>query len=76
MHLGMMNQREGEAERLVGRERVAEGDGQRPLYLPCSEDHLVPLFVALGAAEDGKATRTYHEDDIFGGVTASSWRFD
>lgn len=40
------------------------------------EDHLVPLFMALGAAEDGTATRVYHEDDIFGGVTASSWRFD
>lgn len=40
------------------------------------EDHLVPLFAALGAAEDGKATRVYHEDGIFGGVTASSWRFD
>lgn len=40
------------------------------------EDHLVPLFVALGAAEDGSTTRTYHEDGIFGGVTASSWRFD
>lgn len=39
------------------------------------EDHLVPLFAALGAAEGEKATRTYHEDDIFGGVTASSWRF-
>ena len=40
------------------------------------EDHLVPLFVALGAAADGEATRTYHEENIFGGVTASSWRFD
>lgn len=40
------------------------------------EDHLVPLFAALGAAEDGAATRTYHETEIFGGVTASSWRFD
>lgn len=39
------------------------------------EDHLVPLFVALGAAETGTATRTYHEEMIFGGVTASSWRF-
>jgi aromatic ring-opening dioxygenase catalytic subunit (LigB family) len=39
------------------------------------EDHLVPLFAALGAAEAEKATMTYHEDDIFGGVTASSWRF-
>jgi aromatic ring-opening dioxygenase catalytic subunit (LigB family) len=40
------------------------------------EDHLVPLFAALGAAEAGRATRTYHQQMIFGGVTASSWRFD
>ncbi len=40
------------------------------------EDHLVPLFAALGAAETGKATRIYHQKMIFGGVTASSWRFD
>jgi aromatic ring-opening dioxygenase catalytic subunit (LigB family) len=39
------------------------------------EDHLVPLFAALGAAEDEPATVTYHEEDVFGGVTASSWRF-
>ena len=39
------------------------------------EDHLVPLFVALGAAEDEKATRVYHERDFMGGVTASSYRF-
>ncbi|WP_316299438.1 class III extradiol ring-cleavage dioxygenase [Aliisedimentitalea sp. MJ-SS2] len=39
------------------------------------EDHLVPLFVALGAAEGDIATRTYHEEMIRGGVTASSWRF-
>ena len=39
------------------------------------EDHLVPLFTALGAAEGETATVTYHEEDIFGGVTASSWRF-
>ncbi len=39
------------------------------------EDHLVPLFAALGAAEGEAATMTYHEEDIFGGVTASSWRF-
>jgi aromatic ring-opening dioxygenase catalytic subunit (LigB family) len=40
------------------------------------EDHLVPLFAALGAAEDGIATKTYYQEGIFGGVTASSWRFD
>lgn len=39
------------------------------------EDHFVPIFAALGAAEGDIATRTYHEDDIFGGVTASSYRF-
>jgi len=40
------------------------------------EDHLVPLFIALGAAEDGLATRIYHDRDLFGGMTASSYRFD
>ena len=39
------------------------------------EDHLVPLFSALGAAEGDIAIRTYHETMIRGGVTASSWRF-
>lgn len=38
------------------------------------EDHLVPLFAALGAAENEKATRVYHDVDLFGGVTASSYR--
>ncbi len=38
------------------------------------EDHLVPLFAALGAAEDDTATRVYHDTDLFGGVTASSYR--
>ncbi len=39
------------------------------------EDHLVPLFVALGAAEGEPATRIYHDVDLLGGVTASSYRF-
>lgn len=39
------------------------------------EDHLAPLFVALGAAEDEAATRVYHDQGLFGGVTASSYRF-
>ena len=39
------------------------------------EDHLVPLMVAVGAAEDEPATRVYHEPDFMGGVTASSYRF-
>lgn len=39
------------------------------------EDHLVPLFTALGAAEGEKATMVYHDANVFGGVTASSYRF-
>lgn len=39
------------------------------------EEHLLPLMVALGAAEGEVATCVYHEDNIFGGVTASSFRF-
>lgn len=38
------------------------------------EDHLVPLFTALGAAEDEAATMVYHDENVFGGVTASSYR--
>lgn len=39
------------------------------------EDHLIPLMVAVGAAEKEKATVVYHEEDLLGGVTASSFRF-
>jgi aromatic ring-opening dioxygenase catalytic subunit (LigB family) len=39
------------------------------------EDHLVPLFAAVGAAEGEAATRVYHDANVFGGVTASSYRF-
>ncbi len=39
------------------------------------EEHLLPLMVALGAAEDEAATRVYHESDFFGGITVSSYRF-
>lgn len=38
------------------------------------EDHLIPLMVVVGAAEDEPAVRSYHERDWFGGVTASSFR--
>ena len=40
-----------------------------------AEDHLIPLMVAVGAAEDETATLVYHEAGFFGGVTASSFRF-
>ena len=40
-----------------------------------TEDHLVPLFVAAGAAQDEVGERIYHEDAFFGGVAVSSFRF-
>lgn len=39
------------------------------------EEHLLPLMVAVGAAGSDPATCVYHERDIFGGITASSFRF-
>ena len=39
------------------------------------EDHLIPLMVAVGAAENEAATLVYHQKDLFGGMTASSFRF-
>lgn len=39
------------------------------------EDHLLPLMVAVGAAEDEAATCIYHEDRFFGGTAVSSFRF-
>ncbi|MDT5158941.1 MAG: hypothetical protein QOH51_3298 [Acidobacteriota bacterium] len=39
------------------------------------EDHLIPLMVAVGAAEAETGARVYHEDSFFGGVAVSSYRF-
>lgn len=39
------------------------------------EDHLLPLMVALGAAEDEAAHTVYHDHDVLGGWTVSSFRF-
>ncbi|WPB57955.1 class III extradiol ring-cleavage dioxygenase [Xylophilus sp. GOD-11R] len=39
------------------------------------EDHLVPLMMAVGAAGDDPSALVYHDAHVFGGVTASSWRF-
>jgi len=39
------------------------------------EDHLVPLWVALGAAEGEAAACVYHEAAFFGSLTVSSFRF-
>lgn len=39
------------------------------------EDHLLPLLVAVGAAEAERAATVYHEEAFFGAITASSFRF-
>lgn len=39
------------------------------------EEHLLPLMVALGAAENDQAACVYHEDDFFGSLAVSSFRF-
>lgn len=40
-----------------------------------AEDHLVPLMVAVGAAEDEPGTRVYYEPDFMGSIASSSYRF-
>jgi len=39
------------------------------------EDHLLPLMVALGAAENEVASTVHHEENAWPGWTVSSWRF-
>lgn len=39
------------------------------------EDHLLPLMVAVGAAQGDAATCIYHEDNFMGGIVASSFQF-
>ncbi len=39
------------------------------------EDHLVPIFVALGAAEDEPAKRIYHHTSKMTGITVSNYKF-
>jgi len=39
------------------------------------EDHLIPLMAVVGAAENEPAAVVYHQEDLFGGITASSFRF-
>jgi aromatic ring-opening dioxygenase catalytic subunit (LigB family) len=40
-----------------------------------TEDHLIPLMVAVGAAAEEPAERIYQEDSFFGGIAVSSFRF-
>ena len=39
------------------------------------EEHLLPLMVALGAAENDAAATVYHEDAFMGSLAVSSFRF-
>ena len=39
------------------------------------EDHLIPLMVVLGAAEEEPASLVYHQPDFFGSWALSSFRF-
>ncbi|PZP96420.1 MAG: dioxygenase [Variovorax paradoxus] len=39
------------------------------------EEHLIPLMVAVGAAEGEQAARIYHESAFMGGLSVSSYRF-
>jgi len=39
------------------------------------EEHLIPLMVAVGAAEGEGGERVYHEDAFMGGIAVSSFRF-
>jgi aromatic ring-opening dioxygenase catalytic subunit (LigB family) len=39
------------------------------------EDHLIPLMVVVGAAQDEVAACIYHEENLLGGIVASSFRF-
>jgi aromatic ring-opening dioxygenase catalytic subunit (LigB family) len=39
------------------------------------EDNLIPLMVALGAAEEEAAALVYHQGDFLGGWALSSFRF-
>ena len=39
------------------------------------EEHLIPLMVAVGAAETDDGTCVYHDEAAFGSIVASSFRF-
>lgn len=61
---------EERTERLLTWERAPSARASHP-----REDHLIPLMVAVGAAEDDEGVRTYHEHEFMGSITSSSFRF-
>ncbi|EJC85237.1 hypothetical protein Rleg4DRAFT_7779 [Rhizobium leguminosarum bv. trifolii WSM2297] len=57
-------------ERLIAWEQAPAARAAHP-----REDHLIPLLVVVGAAENEPGVTTYHQKDFAGGLTASSFRF-
>ncbi len=61
---------EGRAQRLQGWEQAPAAR-----VAHAREEHLLPLMVAAGAAENEAGQCCYHEIDYISGITASSFRF-
>jgi aromatic ring-opening dioxygenase catalytic subunit (LigB family) len=58
------------AERLLGWSQAPAARAAHP-----REEHLLPLMVAVGAAGDDPGSCPYREEDVYGGVVVSSFRF-
>jgi len=68
------------------RDRLAEGDVETVLDWEArapharrahpTVEHLMPLFVALGAASDAPATRVLHRSHEFGSLALDAFAFD
>ncbi|UGQ47575.1 DODA-type extradiol aromatic ring-opening family dioxygenase [Massilia endophytica] len=56
-------------QRLIGWEKAPAARAAHP-----REEHLLPLMVAVGAAEQEAAATVYHEDAFFGALSVSSFR--
>ena len=58
------------SKRLLEWERAPSARAAQP-----REDLLIPLHVAVGAAEEESAQVIYREENFFGKITISSYRF-
>jgi aromatic ring-opening dioxygenase catalytic subunit (LigB family) len=58
------------AEKLVAWEKAPSARSCHQI-----EDHLVPLFAVVGAAEFEEGACVHHEEDAFGSITVSSFQF-
>jgi len=62
---------EARVQRLIAWESAPSARAAHP-----REEHLLPLMVAVGAAQRDVATLCYHEKNFLGGLTVSNYRFD